>query len=63
MQWIISGELKFGCLLHYEKAFNEELATNEKTKVTPSIYIFQDMPLLDMNIIMFLMFMKLAYKL
>jgi len=63
MQWIISGELKSSCLLHYEKAFNEVKATNEKIKVTPYIYIFQDVLLLDMNIIPFLMFIELTYKL
>jgi hypothetical protein len=32
MQWIISGELKDGCLLKYEEAFIKEKATFEKTK-------------------------------
>jgi len=33
MQWIINGELQFSSLLHYEKAFNEELIAYKKSKV------------------------------
>jgi hypothetical protein len=30
MQWIIFGEFKFGCLLRFVEAFNEEKVAYEK---------------------------------
>jgi hypothetical protein len=41
MQCIINGKLRFDHLLHYEKAFSEEMIAYNKTKVTISIFFFE----------------------
>jgi hypothetical protein len=39
-QRIISGELKEGCLLHYDKAFKEEKSLYAKVKVCIFLLFF-----------------------
>jgi hypothetical protein len=40
MQQIISGEMKSGQLLNYEKAFTKEKSTYEKVKVSCFLFLF-----------------------